>query len=217
MTVVASKFDLTENELYETEEWATEALLKHVDLSGMIVWEPFAGRNKMVRVLRKRARVVITSDIADYGVGYDMVPHDFLDKGLAYPTCDGIISNPPFGKQNRTAVKVCELALQRCPGIVAMLLTAKFDSGSSRVHLLRDNPRFRGKIVLVDRIQWFPGEHSGTEDHAWFIFGPEPAIRPAPPPILIYEGRPRGKDIVCGAPLPAGSSPQSPTKGNPNR
>lgn len=98
-----------------------------------------------------------------------------------------IISNPPYGKGNRLAVKSCRRALELCSGVVAMLLTAKFDCGSTRSDLFARNPRFAMKIALVDRIQWFPGEFSGTEDHAWYVWGP--TNRVYSPPIIIWEAR----------------------------
>ena len=87
------------------------------------------------------------------------------------------------------AVSFAEKALARCTGNVALLLTMKFDSGLTRRHLFAHNPRFLAKIVLLDRIQWFEGEHTGTEDHAWFVWGPQPLF--AQPPRIFYAERPR--------------------------
>lgn len=92
-------------------------------------------------------------------------------------------------KGNRDAAKFARLALKRCSGFVALLLTAKFDFGKTRVDLFTENPRFCAKIALIDRIQWFPGDSSGTEDHAWYVWSPTPGggVGRAR---LIYEGRP---------------------------
>ena len=35
---------------------------------------------------------------------------------------DAIITNPPYGRGNRDAVRFAERALERCPGLVALLL-----------------------------------------------------------------------------------------------
>lgn len=78
------------------------------------------------------------------------------------------------------------LALERCDGLVALLLTAKFDFGKTRRFLFDENPRFWAKIALLDRIQWFPGESSGTEDHAWYVWGPKGASYS---PRMLWEGR----------------------------
>jgi hypothetical protein len=86
-------------------------------------------------------------------------------------------------------VSFARLALERCRGWVALLLTAKFDFGSTRADLFADNPRFAFKIALVDRIQWFPGgEHEGTEDHAWYVWEPA-GLHLYRSPRLFYAGR----------------------------
>lgn len=187
MTVVVSKYERKHLDLYETEEWATEALIRHFPVRGRIVWEPAAGNHKMADVLRAHGAEVVTSDIATYDRRHDATI-DFLESRFAYknPKHDAIITNPPYGKGNREAVKFCQLALERCHGLVAMLLTAKFDFGKTRSSLFRDNPRFLAKIALVDRIQWFPGDMSGTEDHAWYVWGP---AQFASQPRMYWEAR----------------------------
>lgn len=173
MTVVASNYARKENDLYQTEPWATEALLRHLPIDGMTIWEPAAGNHLMVDVLRENGAVVISSDIAEYDRRHDATI-DFLAPRFAYknPPHGAIVTNPPYGKKNRDAVKFARLALQRCDGWVALLLTAKFDFGKTRRDLFADNHRFSCKIALLDRIQWFPGDTSGTEDHAWYVWAP---------------------------------------------
>lgn len=188
MTVVASNYARKENDLYQTEPWATEALLRHFPVNGLNVWEPAAGNHLMADVLCDHGADVFTSDIVTYDRRHDATV-DFLAKRFAYqlPRHDAIVTNPPYGKGNRDTTRFAELALQRCPGMVALLLTAKWDFGKTRLHLTRDNPRFMAKIALVDRIQWFPGATTGTEDHAWFVWGGE-GRRPDPP-LALYAGK----------------------------
>lgn len=184
MTVVASNFVRKANDLYETEPWATRALLRHfLPVRGRRIWEPAAGNHKIVDVLRNEGAHVLTSDIVTYGKKHASL-YDFLKEPARLEAYD-IITNPPYGPHNRDAAAFARLALQRTDGWVALLLTAKFDFGKTRRDLFADNPRFAFKIALVDRIQWFPGEHGGTEDHAWFVWGP---LR-QPAPRLYYEGR----------------------------
>jgi len=173
MTVTASNFDRKANDLYETEEWATEALLRHLDVVGMRVWEPAAGNHKIADVLARNGALVITSDIATYDRPHDATV-DFLADRFAYknPAHDAIITNPPYGRGNRDAVRFATLALERCSGHVALLLTAKFDFGKTRARLFRNCPRFMTKIALVDRISWAGNGETGTEDHAWYVWGP---------------------------------------------
>ena len=173
MTVTASNYARKENDLYQTEPWATEALLRHFRLDfDDVVWEPAAGNHLMADVLSETGARVICSDIATYN--REHVNFDFLSVNEAkeIEPYHHIITNPPYGKGNRDAVRWAELALERCSGRVALLLTAKFDFGKTRRHLFRDNPRFCAKIALLDRIQWFPGDTSGTEDHAWYVWAP---------------------------------------------
>lgn len=174
MTVVASNFERKKNELYETEPWATEALLHHLGLPGNAkIWEPAAGNHKIANVLRSHGYEVITSDIETYEKRHDAVM-DFLAPRFDYknPNCDAIITNPPYGKGNRQAVEFARLALERCDGWVALLLTAKFDFGKTRKFLFRDNPRYFAKIALLDRISWAGNGETGTEDSCWMVWGP---------------------------------------------
>lgn len=201
MTVVASNYARKENELYETEKWATDALLRNFPFGvGHAVWEPSAGNHKMADVLRETGANVFTSDIATYDRQHDATV-DFLAPRFAYknPKHDAIITNPPYGKGNRDAVKYARLALERCSGYVALLLTAKFDFGKTRLDLTAHNPRYLAKIALVDRVQWFPGATSGTEDHAWFVWGPAPGIGTGSARCL-YEGKEPGRCISIDLP-----------------
>lgn len=187
MTVVASNYARKENDLYQTEPWATEALLRNFPVTGLSVWEPAAGNHLLADVLREAgAKRVWTTDIETYDRSHSFI-FDFLDKPDGDYAFDAIITNPPYGKGNRDAVKFAENALERCSGIVALLLTAKFDFGKTRRHLFRDNPRFCAKIALVDRIQWFPGDSSGTEDHAWYVWRASSDQRR--PPYMLWEAR----------------------------
>ncbi len=189
MTVVASNYARKENDLYQTEPWATEALLRHLppSIASWKVWEPAAGNHLIADVLREIGARVWTSDIVTYDHPHDEI-FDFLAAPLGPHYFDALITNPPYGKGNRDAVTFSENALMRCfEGYVALLLTAKFDFGKTRQHLFRDCPRFMAKIALVDRIQWFPGATTGTEDHAWYVWGPENG---APyTPRMYWEGR----------------------------
>jgi len=187
MTVVASNYTRKENDLYQTEPWATGALLRHLDVSGMAVWEPAAGNHLMADVLHENGARVKRTDIVQYDRRHDWL-FDFLVDVPVARFSDAIITNPPYGKQNRIAVRWAELSLARCDGWVALLLTAKFDFGKTRRHLFCDCPRFFGKIALLDRIQWFPGASTGTEDHAWYIWGP--VTKASFEAKMFWEGKP---------------------------
>jgi hypothetical protein len=192
LTVVASNYARQANDLYQTEPWATRALLRNLPLSKRtVVWEPFAGNHMMADVIRDAGYPVITSDFRNYNRAHTFIANFFQDHWVSRRLLaeGAIISNPPYGKGNRLAATSCRKALDLCDGIVAMLLTAKFDCGKSRNDLFVENTRFAMKIVLVDRIQWFPSDDGvgGTEDHAWYVWGP--VNRVYSPPIIIWEAR----------------------------
>ncbi len=178
MTVVDSGYKRQPNDLYQTEEWATRALLKHINIVNANVWEPSAGNHKIADVINKESMYRhFTSDIETYDRKHSFHFDFFADTESVirlwdretWTKCDWIITNPPYGEGNRLAVKYAELALERADN-VALLLTAKFDFDKTRQHLFKDNPRFSKKIALLDRIQWFPGATTGTEDHAWYVW-----------------------------------------------
>ncbi len=104
---------------------------------------------------------------------------------------DLIVTNPPYGRGNRLAVKFIEAGLRRMAnrGMLAMLLPVDFDSAKTRSHLFRDNPYFTGKVVLTRRIVWFErsdGEKEAPkENHAWFIWSP-PVFRIPQMPVVMY-------------------------------
>lgn len=182
MTVVKSRFEPKENQFYETPTWAVHSLLKIVAPKGSI-WESSAGNHRIADVLKKNTKnsIVTTSDITRYERQHDFI-FDFFNDYVDEEKFDWIITNPPYGAGNRMAVQYAELALRRAHN-VALLLTAKFDFGKTRTNLFRDNPRFYGKINLLDRLSFFDGK-TGTEDHAWYIWQDEEVGRI---PRLFYE------------------------------
>lgn len=193
MTVVASSFERKANDLYETEAWATRALLRHLPIpTGSTVWEPAAGNHKIADVLRDAGASVFTSDIARYDRQHNIICDFFDDHEVEVDQFDAIITNPPYGRGNHDAVKFARLALERCNGWIALLLTAKFDFGKTRADLFANNHRFAFKIALVDRIQWFAGDTTGTEDHAWYVWRPAGAT--GADPCIYYAGRSGNED-----------------------
>lgn len=198
MTVVASGYDRRANDLYETEAWATAALIRALQklgvwADGLCIWEPAAGAHMMVDELKRNGARVLASDIQTYGRRHDFIL-DVLAYDGAFPSPNGevwpapeaVITNPPYGKGNRDAVRFTENILRHNPDcVVAMLLTAKFDFGKTRKHLFADNDRFMAKVALLDRISWEGNGKTGTEDHCFLIWGPENS---APyEPRLMYE------------------------------
>jgi len=126
----------------------------------------------MVKVFQKNQIPVYSSDIETYNYEHDEIL-DFLNKPDDYNpfNADVIFTNPPYGQGNKLAVQFVRKSLNT-RGIrkVAMLLTPKFDFGSTRTDLFRDNPAFVGKLHLLDRISWAENGKTGTDDSAWYFW-----------------------------------------------
>jgi hypothetical protein len=76
--------------------------------------------------------------------------------------------NPPYGSNGRSqlAADFISHALKLEARRVIMLLGVDFDSAKTRTDLFRDCPQLSRKIVLIDRIKWFDGPSSPSDNHA---------------------------------------------------
>lgn len=202
MTVTSSNYDRIDNDFYETEPWAVEALLRALPLSndGSVIWEPAAGNHAISDVFLSRGFKVITSDIETYQKQHSYIRNFFDVTKQEYTHGEfgnTIITNPPYGKNNTTAVRFAEHALELCDGWVTLLLTAKFDFGKTRQHLFKNNKRFYGKIALTDRLSWAGNGKTGTDNHAWYIWIPSNScafldgnyLFNKASPLLFWEGK----------------------------
>jgi hypothetical protein len=172
-----------ERDGYPTPTWCARALVEHVHLEGLRIWEPAAGSGHLARGLETVGARVFASDI-------DRHPRfDFLTPGLpaGLRQFDGIVTNPPWGAGNRLAVAFIEAGLQRiasCGGFLALLLPTDFDSARTRLHLFHD-PRFVARISLTSRPVWFEradGERPAPKENcAWFVWQRQVLRAPAPP------------------------------------
>jgi len=139
-----SEYARIERNHYPTPNRVIAALAEHVDLNGLLVWEPAAGNGGMVEALRCAGCArVYASDIVDYGNGRDKVL-DFLSVQMPKlaRAPDLICTNPPFDRGKPRAF--VEVGLRRLGkhGLLALLLPCDFDSAKSRA-LLRRLPVLR--------------------------------------------------------------------------
>jgi len=180
-----SGYDRKERDLYETPEWVTEALCKHLWHKNFALgraWEPAAGGGKMAGVLRRYVDgggyCLLASDIEPLVNGVQQL--DFL-RAETFPETDfggfgSIVTNPPYEKATEFIEHALKLADTVNHGVlIAMLLRTDFDHAKSRAHLFRDCPAFYSKIVLTKRITWFEPENgvkgkSPSFNHAWFLW-----------------------------------------------
>ena len=161
MSQRASGFARQPNEAYFTPVWVAKIIADHLRVRERVrtIWEPAAGDSAFANVLKADGfRVVVTTD-------------DFLKYTLAPEPVDCVCTNPPYGDDRRgeLACAFIHHALDLAP-VVAMLLRVDFDSAKGRENLFRDCSRFAGKIVLLDRIKWFDGPSSPSDNHAWFVW-----------------------------------------------
>lgn len=184
-----STYERQTNDLYETPEYVTAALIPHIPERVQTIWEPGCGSGRMVRELRRHRPwgEIWGSDIAP-GSGY--IQADFLGDTprIRIDAVDAIITNPPFCD----ATAFIERALRHMEsrsGFVAMLARTDFDHAKSRSHLFRDCPIFAKKLVLMKRIVWFVEANgkpkaSPSFNHAWLIW----CFMHDGPPTIAYAG-----------------------------
>ena len=156
-------------DLYETPPAAVEALLQ-VERLPHCLWEPFAGRSAIVRVLRDHGHAVIASDIHDYG-GLHFVG-DFLKQTKAPVGTEAIVTNPAFGP----AVPFVAHAIELTPLVVLLLRWGFYEghrprriqilerSGLARIHL------FRRRLEDMHRSGWTGPKARPRQVLAWFVW-----------------------------------------------
>lgn len=202
MATRVSGFSRVPMDLYQTPAWVLDALVEHVKVTGLRVWEPAAGEGKLVAALASHGAQVFATDAKDYGVSR-MDFRGLFDFTVAGPcpwisAFDFLITNPPYGARGDMATRFIELGLDRIGtrASMALLLPVDFDSAKTRRKFFGDCPLFSGKITLTKRINWFPpeaGKKAGapSANHAWFIWG-QPPLGIAQAPRLFYAPTLRG-------------------------
>ena len=170
----SSEYPRLERDHYATPRAPVASLLNVVKFNRRLC-DPCCGNGCMMKVFE---------EFGYKSCGFDIMPWnalpkgDFLNDPFRYNANDtwgappDIVTNPPYGTQCRLALKFIERALSITSvwsGKVAMLLPVEFDSGKTRVHVLRDCTAYKHKVVLLDRVKWFNDE-SGSLNHAWFVW-----------------------------------------------
>lgn len=154
-----SAFERNERDLYPTELWVTQALLRvagpRLKELGE-VWEPACGRGDMALELMNYGLKTQCSDIFageamlevhEHPNCVALEGHDFFNTRT--PNCPAIVTNPPFGK---LAERFVRKALSLNAPFVAMLLRTDFNHGSTRTDLWK--PPFAYEVVLTSRPRW---------------------------------------------------------------
>lgn len=161
------------DDLYETPEVATHALLSVEHFEG-VIWECACGPGKIVEVLRGHGHRVYATDLVDYGCEESEHRVDFLMERQPAVKCGAIVTNPPFKLANEFVAHALTMGVPK----VAMLLRLAFLEGGSnklrnealdggklaRVHV------FRKRIPMMHRAGWEGRKASSGMAFAWFVW-----------------------------------------------
>jgi hypothetical protein len=156
-------------DLYETPSPAIHALLR-VERLPHRLWEPAAGRGRIVNVLRAAGHEVLASDLVDYGDPTHFARRDFLMEHKIPDGCEAIVTNPPF----KLADEFVAHALDLCPRVVMLLRLAFLESerraailenrGLARIHV------FARRLPMMHRDQWAGPKVNSGMAFAWFCW-----------------------------------------------
>lgn len=158
------------DDLYETPEVATHALLKCENLPHR-VWEPACGRGAIVRVLTAAGHEVHATDLVDYGFPGAFAGRDFLLELAAPVGHECIVTNPPF----KLASEFVERAIQLCPRVYILARLALLESTRRNTildggHLARVHV-FRKRLPFMHRDGYEGPKNSNSGmAFAWFVW-----------------------------------------------
>ena len=148
------------DEAYDTPAWVVEVVAPLLrDMGVGVIWEPAPGKGQLTRAL-----ILDGFEVRETRENFFTIP--------SRPAfCDAIVTNPPFGPRGKLAGMFARKAIvAKDIRVVALLLRVDFDSAKTRVDLFRDCPTFAGKLIMLDRIAWFPGPSGPSDNHAWYIW-----------------------------------------------
>lgn len=152
-------------DFYPTPAWAVIALTEKIDISGLTIWEPAAGKRHLADALRPFAKRVCASDIhSRRGVKqHDFLSDDPLD-------CDGVITNPPYSLASQFAIRAIDLQLQ----LVALLVRIQFLEGIRRYNKLFCRSPPSEIYVFSERVPFYAGRINNavksTSCHCWVVW-----------------------------------------------
>lgn len=164
-------------ELYPTPPQLTESLIRLGELPRSL-WEPAAGLGHMTNVLINHGFDVYSSDIIDYGLGYEI--SDFLTtRRLPRAGIEAIVTNPPFS----IAADFVRHGLSLVPQVVILgrlaFLETKarsdiIDRRLARIYPFVERPPMMHRHTLNPAsgqwVEWQGKKASSAMPVAWFVF-----------------------------------------------
>lgn len=181
------------NDWYPTPEWATEELLKHVPLSG-VLFECCVGDGVMARVLERRGKV-FTNDIdpaRDSWFQLDAAACDSWAKHFVQIGADWVVTNPPFN----VAPQIVPLAYEYARTGIAMLLRLSYlEPTEDRGAWLNAYPPT--KLIVLPRISFTGNGKTDNVTVAWMVWDKGTA-QAAPVPAIIIAPNLRFVGAISG-------------------
>lgn len=191
---------------YPTQPPPTQALMGVPQIAERIeravVWETCCGDGAICKEIAPYVGDVLATDIAAYpGFDPDALVDllslnrlgDLNDHGITRVP-NGIITNPPYGKEAQPIIEKSLELMREVDGFVVMLLRHEWDCADSRTPLFAHHPAFAAKITLTFRPHWVKpaeGEKAGSPrfSYAWFFW--DWAKDPAAPALQLYARKPK--------------------------
>lgn len=157
-----SDFERVERDYYPTPIEAVYPLFKHLPLRTRFI-EPCAGDGRLIKHIESvgENKCVYACDIEPQAEGIEK--RDVLFFAQAYPSCDYIITNPPWARE--TLHPMIESFTQFAP---TWLL---FDSDWMQTVQAAPYLPICSKIVSVGRVKWIEGtDNTGMDNACWYLF-----------------------------------------------
>lgn len=146
---------------------AGDTLARVMNLNGVRVWEPAAGKGHLASQLRKHGAIVTATELHRYPGRSPTVRTgvDFLARKRAPRGCKAIITNPPFDQVEAFVRQ--GLKLMPHHGYVAMLLRHEWICRKGQVFA----DLFIHYVPIRGRLRWFhDGRESPRHNFAWVIW-----------------------------------------------
>jgi hypothetical protein len=140
---------------FPTQPWATRALVKHVIMPALAVfdpaafvktlsaWEPACNRGHMAKPLKEYFGRVYCTDVHDYGWDEQTSVHDFLFPGgppapIDATGADWVITNPPFRLAEQFILR--SFQVPGWQGTAVIVRTSFLESVGRYENLFKKNP-----------------------------------------------------------------------------
>lgn len=159
------------SDFYETPKFCVDDLLDRVEFEGSF-WECACGTGNISDALTNRNKVVVSTDIKDYGYSYQTNVMDFLE--WECKTDCNIITNPPFEKSYEFTLHAINLTSKK----VAMFNKLSFLEGQKRRKIF-DLNYLENILVYSRRLNLKKTNAAGMMAFAWFVFNKDYKGKPS--------------------------------------